>query len=126
MTTLSREPSDYGLSLILGGAEGTLADMTRIYAAMSAYYQNKDFSEWEVKPEDWPLTDRMALYYTFDALKDVNRPDEMDWRMVSSVRKVAWKTGTSYGLRDGWAVGVTPQYAVGGWAMPTEKEARDW
>ena len=115
MTTLSREPSDYGLSLILGGAEGTLADMTRIYAAMSAYYQDRDFSEWEVKPEDWPLTDRMALYYTFDALKDVNRPDEMDWRMVSSVRKVAWKTGTSYGFRDGWAVGVTPQYAVGVW-----------
>lgn len=115
MSTLTRSPSDYGLSLILGGAEGTLVDMTRIYAAMSAYYQDKDFSGWEDKPQNWPLNDRMALYYTFDALKDVNRPDEMDWRMVNSIRKVAWKTGTSYGFRDGWAVGVTPEYAVGVW-----------
>ena len=39
----------------------------------------------------------------------------MDWKMISSVRKVAWKTGTSFGFRDGWAVGVTPDYAVGVW-----------
>lgn len=115
MSTLTRSPSDYGLSLILGGAEGTLVDMTRIYASMSAFYRHKDFDLWEEGPEEWPLTDRMALYYTFDALKEVNRPDEMDWRMVSSIRKVAWKTGTSYGFRDGWAVGVTPEFAVGVW-----------
>ena len=36
--------------------------------------------------------------------------------MIRSVRKVAWKTGTSYGYRDAWAVGVTPAYAVGVWA----------
>ena len=46
----------------------------------------------------------------------VNRPDEIDWHLVSSVRKVAWKTGTSYGFRDAWAVGMTPEYAVGVWA----------
>lgn len=116
MTTLTRDASHYGLSLILGGAEGRLDDMTRMYAAMSAFYQDSTFSGWDRKPEDWPLTDRMALHYTFDALKEVNRPDEMDWRMISSVRKVAWKTGTSYGFRDGWAIGVTPDYAVGVWA----------
>lgn len=116
MTSLTRDAADYGLSLILGGAEGKLYDMTRMYAAMSAYYQDSEFTGWEAKPEDWPLEDRAALYYTFDALKEVNRPDEMDWRMVRSVRKVAWKTGTSYGFRDGWAIGVTPGYAVGVWA----------
>ena len=66
--------------------------------------------------KDFPLKDKVAIYYTLEALKEVNRPDEMDWRMVSSIRKVAWKTGTSFGFRDGWAVGVTPGYAVGVWA----------
>lgn len=115
MTTLTRDAADYGLSLILGGAEGSLAELTDIYAAMSAFYQDGSWEGWERRPERWPLTDRMALYSTFDALKEVNRPDEMDWRMISSVRKVAWKTGTSYGFRDGWAIGVTPDYAVGVW-----------
>lgn len=115
MSTLTRDASDYGLSLILGGAEGKLTEITGMYAAMSAYYQDSGFQQWDIKPLRWPLTDKMALYYTFDALKEVNRPDEMDWRMISSVRKVAWKTGTSYGFRDGWAVGVTPDHAVGVW-----------
>lgn len=111
MTTLTREPSVYGLSLILGGAEGTLGDIATIYAKMAAWYQGED---WVTKT--FPFYDRTAVYDTFDALKEVNRPDEMDWRMISSVHRVAWKTGTSYGFRDAWAVGVTPDYAVGVWA----------
>lgn len=111
LTTLTREPSVYGLSLILGGAEGRLADITEAYASMSAWYQGED---WVAK--DFPFFDKTSVYWTFEALKEVNRPDEMDWRMISSVRKVAWKTGTSYGFRDAWAVGVTPDYAVGVWA----------
>ncbi len=106
MSTLTRDPSDYGLSLILGGAEGTLLDITRIYGRLSRCYQGLDTCV---------LHDRTALWYTFDALKEVSRPDELDWRLVRSVRKVAWKTGTSYGFRDAWAVGVTPEYAVGVW-----------
>ena len=45
----------------------------------------------------------------------MNRPDEIDWKLIRSVRKAAWKTGTSYGYRDAWAVGVTPDYAIGIW-----------
>ena len=112
MTTLTRPASDYGLSLILGGAEGKLFEITRMYAAMSAFYQHR--TDWI--PQEWPLTSRCALYWIFDSLKEVNRPDEMDWRIVPSLRKVAWKTGTSYGFRDAWAIGVTRDYAVGVWA----------
>lgn len=115
MTTLRQSASHYGLSLILGGAEGTLGDITSIYAKMSASYQNVDTLHNE-RLKDFPLTDKCALWWTFDALKEVNRPDEMDWRLITSVKKVAWKTGTSYGFRDAWAVGVTPDYAVGVWA----------
>ena len=112
MTTLTRPASDYGLSLILGGAEGKLYEMTRMYAAMSAYYQYH--TDW--LPPEWPLVSRCALHWIFDTLKEVNRPDEMDWRIVPSLRKVAWKTGTSYGFRDAWAIGVTRDFAVGVWA----------
>ena len=107
LTTLTREASDYGLSLILGGGEGTLADVTRAYAGMVRRYEGL--------PTDSPFTDRIALWYTFEALKEVNRPDEIDWKLIRSVRKAAWKTGTSYGYRDAWAVGVTPDYAIGVW-----------
>lgn len=114
MSTLPRDASHYGLSLILGGAEGTLLDIVKMYASMSANYQGYDWAS------RFPLDDRVALWWTFDALKEVNRPDEMDWRLISSVRKVAWKTGTSYGFRDAWAVGVTTDYAVGVWAGNAE------
>ncbi len=118
MTTLRQSASHYGLSLILGGAEGTLGDVTALYSKMSAAYQSADtlHNKKSDRLHGFPLKDKSALWWTFDALKEVNRPDEMDWRLVTSVRKVAWKTGTSYGFRDAWAVGVTPDYAVGVWA----------
>ena len=56
-----------------------------------------------------------AVWQTFDAIKEVNRPEEIDWRTIPSMQTIAWKTGTSYGFRDAWAVGVTPKYAVGVW-----------
>ena len=97
LSTLTQAPEHYGLSLILGGAEARLDEITAAYGG---------------------LVDRpsLALWYTFEALKEVNRPDELDWRLISSVRKAAWKTGTSYGFRDAWAVGMTPAYTIGVWA----------
>ena len=112
MTSLTRTADEYGLSLILGGAEGFLLEITGIYATMSRVYQYGA----EGRDKDFPLTDRIALWHTFEALKELGRPDEIDLRLVRSVRKAAWKTGTSWGFRDGWAVGVTPEYAVGVWA----------
>ena len=106
MTTLTSEPSHYGLSLILGGAEGCLDEITAMYARMVRCYYGLDKG---------PFTDPVAIWYTLEALSDVNRPDEIDWKLIRSVRRVAWKTGTSYGFRDAWAVGVTPEYAVGVW-----------
>ena len=116
LTTLGRSASDYGLSLILGGGEGTLLDITSAYAAMAASYLQETPAEKGSRLERFPLKDKCALWYVFDALKDVNRPEEVDLRMIRSVRNIAWKTGTSYGFRDAWAVGVTADYAVGVWA----------
>lgn len=118
MTTLKGSASHYGLSLILGGAEGTLGDITSIYSKLSASYQSADTTHTSKgdRLHNFPLKDKCALWWTFDALKEVNRPDEIDWRLIGSIKKVAWKTGTSFGFRDAWAVGVTADYAVGVWA----------
>lgn len=103
LSTLTQAPEHYGLSLILGGAEGRLAEVTAAYQRFFV--------------ADAPQNDSWAArWYTFEALKEVNRPDELDWRLIRSVRKAAWKTGTSYGFRDAWAVGMTPRWTIGVWA----------
>ena len=108
LSTLTRPLENYGLSVALGGAEVTLLEITRLYARMAACYQSMDTAS-------FPLNDKVALYSTFDTMRKVNRPDQLDWRRVNSVQNVAWKTGTSYGARDAWAIGFTPDYAVGVW-----------
>jgi penicillin-binding protein 1C len=65
-----------------------------------------------------------ACWQTLEALINVNRPEEIDWKSIPSMRKVAWKTGTSYGFRDGWAVGVTPEYVVSVWTGNAGGEGR--
>ena len=118
ISTLPKSASHYGLSLILGGGEATLMDIASMYSKMSASYQSPDTTHTRKgdRLHGFPLTDKCALWWTIDALKEVNRPDEIDWHLINSVKKVAWKTGTSYGFRDAWAVGFTADYTVGVWA----------
>lgn len=113
LSSLNRPGNRYGLSLVLGGAEVRLLDIVQLYANMAAAYQHIGDS---TRLAHFPFADRVALYATFEAMRNVNRPDQMDWRRATSTRQIAWKTGTSYGSRDGWAIGVTPEYAVGVWA----------
>ena len=107
MSTFSRSADDYGLSLILGGGECRLDQVVAAYASMSRTYNFGNV--------DFPLDDRVALWHTFNAMSEVNRPDEIDWHVIRSAGRTAWKTGTSYGYRDGWACGVTPAFAAGVW-----------
>lgn len=129
LTTLNRPASHYGLSLILGGAEATLWDVTAAYANMGRSLLNLPQTPCRLLlPADETSeikngspstqTDLFrpgGVWQTFDALIEVNRPEEIDWKSIPSMHPVAWKTGTSYGFRDAWAVGVTPRYAVGVW-----------
>ena len=124
LTTLTQTPDHYGLSLILGGGEGRLDEITAAYSQMAASACAPEAPRAHGGPSQLGRCapgalyahGKLAVWYTLDALKEVNRPDEMDWRLVGSLKKVAWKTGTSYGFRDAWAVGVTSDYAVGVWA----------
>lgn len=121
--TINRPSSHYGLSLILGGGEATLWDVTNAYAQMGRSLLQlpqvpcRLLLDDSAQPaqETSDLFQTGAVWQTFDALKEVNRPEEIDWKSIPSMQTIAWKTGTSYGFRDAWAVGVTSRYAVGVW-----------
>lgn len=121
LKTINRSSSHYGLSLILGGAEAILWDVTNAYAMMGRSLLQLPQTSCSLLLPTSRITESTgpfqpgAVWQTFDALKEVNRPEEIDWKSIPSMQTIAWKTGTSYGFRDAWAVGVTPRYAVGVW-----------
>ncbi|MBQ0086785.1 MAG: penicillin-binding protein 1C [Bacteroidales bacterium] len=116
LTTIDDSAQRYGYSLILGGAETTLAEITSIYASLARNALMPEIDSTSI----FPFKDKSAIWQTLDALSDVSRPDEIDWRAIESVERIAWKTGTSWGGRDAWATGVTPEYAVGVWVGNAE------
>ncbi len=130
LKTINRPASHYGLSLILGGAEATLWDVTNTYAHMGRSLlqlpqtecslllsdtEDSENSEAVTSAKTTDVFQPGAVWQTFNALTEVNRPEEIDWKSIPSMHPIAWKTGTSHGFRDAWAVGVTPHYAIGVW-----------
>ncbi len=134
LTTFSKPAEHYGLSLILGGGETKLTELAGAYSSMARilrnYAKHKGYysgdiiqphltkvSKKESNWDDQPFLSAASIWTTFNALKEVNRPSEREgWRNFSSSGEVAWKTGTSFGFRDAWAVGTTPEYVVAVWA----------
>lgn len=139
-TTLNRPANHYGLSMILGGTEGTLWDIANAYGQMTyavmdynrdgiyrkpeKFRLRGDQHHPERRKEDYPLFDAGAAWLTLQALTNVNRPEEINWHFIPSIRRVAWKTGTSFGFRDAWSVGVTPKYLVAVWSGNASGEGR--
>ena len=117
VSTLFRPSGDYGLTLVLGGAEVTLWDLAGLYRGLG---RGGLFGPLHVvqseKPNSQRLLTRGSSYLVTEILEDVRRPGaEHYWKNYVGGRPVAWKTGTSYGQRDGWAVGVTPEYVIAVW-----------
>jgi penicillin-binding protein 1C len=147
LNTIKYNPEHYGLSLILGGAEATLWDLAGVYASMartlshfrkySGRYDKGDFHAPTYVFNELPKQDNTllagknsflnasAIWQTFEAMVEVSRPDEeSSWTEFSSLGKVAWKTGTSFGSRDAWAIGTTPKYVVAIWVGNASGEGR--
>jgi len=145
MTTLTKPSDHYGLALILGGAEAKLWDLAGIYASMArtlnhfsqylARYSKADFHPPVYRQESVPKTipflehtswfDAASIWFTFEAMVEVARPDEeMQWQRFSSGNKIAWKTGTSFGNRDAWSIGITPEFVVAVWVGNASGEGR--
>ena len=137
MSTLTRPSDDYGLTLILGGAEGSLWDITGLHASLADIARSgvadpvPRFSMLSAVPGAKRAA-RMpspigagAAWLTLHALLEVPRPgEEGHWRSFTDSRAIAWKTGTSWGLRDGWAVGSTTRHTVGVWVGNATGEGR--
>ncbi|MDR1544986.1 MAG: penicillin-binding protein 1C [Prevotellaceae bacterium] len=129
IAALPENSGHYGLSLILGGAEVALENVTIAYANMARVLLNEKptfckILKNENTKEIAATFDNGAVWQVFEAIKEVNRPEEIDLRAVSTMQNVAWKTGTSFGFRDAWAVGVMPRYAVGVWAGNASGEGK--
>ena len=151
ITTLNRSADTYGLSLILGGCEVTMWDLAGVYASMARSLNHQAKNGGKPDPYDFhapkylntktnvgssPVVDRdkevnnisldpTSIWFTFLAMQEVMRPGEEGlWQQFSSSQTIAWKTGTSFGFRDGWAIGITPKNVVAVWVGNTDGEGR--
>ena len=134
VSSLFRKGEDYGLPLILGGAEVSLWEITGLYAGLArtalgdnpAFYPPRFFpAEEAARGTDLPPLSQGAAWLTLEALTFVTRPgEEAYWQEYAGARRIAWKTGTSYGSRDAWAVGITPERTVGVWIGNASGEGR--
>ncbi|NKB69269.1 MAG: penicillin-binding protein 1C [Candidatus Latescibacteria bacterium] len=118
VSTLFRRAEDYGLPLIIGGAEVALWDMASLYAGLA---NGGDFRPLQVvagpaRDLGNALISPAASYLTLEVLRQLQRPGaEYYWQQFENQWPLAWKTGTSYGQRDAWAVGVNPQWTIAVW-----------
>jgi penicillin-binding protein 1C len=144
--TIDQPASHYGLSLILGGAETSLWELTSAYAGMARAYHNypnrpykSGYSASDYFPNRYLKSSTLAdeqleetgylqassVGLTFETMQQLNRPDqEAGWESFDTATPIAWKTGTSFGLRDGWAVGISDNYVVGVWLGNADGEGR--
>ncbi|MGB1311094.1 MAG: penicillin-binding protein 1C [Leucothrix sp.] len=160
---LHRNARDYGLPLILGGAEASLWELTALYANLAFTAQQHDPKDWrfykqailsvpgqnnqhrelsQPQSKDSHLTKSVSAsqstktlyrnhtspataWMTLQSLLEVTRPGNAGyWKRFNSTQKIAWKTGTSFGHRDAWAIGTTPDYTVGVWVGNASGEGK--
>ncbi len=143
--SIDRPADHYGLSLIIGGAESNLWEIGGAYASMArvlshfatggnTYRRNDihppvvlllDTGRYDATPADRPALSAASIHFTFTALREVNRPaDEQGWKAFAGRERIAWKTGTSVGHRDAWAVGVSDRWCVAVWTGNATGEGR--
>ncbi|MCT4616334.1 MAG: penicillin-binding protein 1C [Marinifilaceae bacterium] len=136
VTSINKNSSYYGLTLILGGAESSLYELSNLYANMARILKF-DYGEKSLLRKPNYLADVNATKYSFEylskasvyecfkALLEVNRPlGESGWQSFSSSKKISWKTGTSFGFKDAWSIGTDGKYVVGVWAGNADGEGR--
>ncbi|WP_178986572.1 penicillin-binding protein 1C [Winogradskyella helgolandensis] len=142
---LKYNANHYGLSLILGGAESNLWDLCKSYAAMAStlnhfnsnssqyftnefcqpIYNSNQTADFGKLTSEKTVFDAASIFLTFESMKQVNRPEsDESWEYYDSSQDIAWKTGTSFGFRDAWAIGTTQDYVVGVWVGNADGEGR--
>ncbi len=104
------------LALILGGAGSRLEDLVSGY---SAFARDGRSATIRLQPDDAlrerPLLSPGSAWIVRRILSGQARPDRDPRAELVQRPVLAWKTGTSYGFRDAWAIGVGPRYLIGVW-----------
>lgn len=139
LTGIDRDAGHYGLSLILGGAESDLLSLTNAYGNLGrillfagiqgdqAVLRRPMLTLDRSGPSEpvEPPVSPSAAYFTLNALRQVERPSsEGGWEYFSDARGISWKTGTSMGHRDGWAIGLDANAVIGVWTGNASGEGR--
>jgi penicillin-binding protein 1C len=119
-TEISRNKNQLGLSLILGGCGVRLEQLIQLYSAFA--HNGKLYPLSYLKQESLDKEKSISLVspgasYLISTILNLNeRPDFPKELLYSTnLPKIAWKTGTSYGKRDAWAIGFNPDYTIGVW-----------
>jgi len=108
--------SVYGLALPLGGAEVTMQDLVRLYAALANNGELRPLRHTTndpVSPKPRRILSPEAAFLTLEML-NIPRP-ELNYVDSNQVAPVFWKTGTSHGFRDAWTIAVFDHYILGIW-----------
>lgn len=113
-----REQAHYGVALALGAAEVSMQELAELYAMLANGGLLKPLRWFKGQPKDKGrrLLSREASFLVLDMLETNPRPYQgyrYDWTRDSLA--VAWKTGTSFGFRDAWSVGVVGPYVLAIW-----------
>ncbi len=107
----------YGLPMVLGGCEVNLLELTSLYSSLACagtFYAPQTRLGQSISSPQNLFSPGVAFVIT-QILAEVRRPDLPTCWEFSSLPKVAWKTGTSYGHKDAWSIGYDPRYTVGVW-----------
>ncbi|MCE3260253.1 MAG: pbpC, partial [Bacteroidetes bacterium] len=144
-TTFTKPTTHYGLSLILGGGEASLWEVAGAYSSMgrsllnysntknkyapgsfhALHYLNQEEAEKKKYTEENELISASSVWFTLNAMTELIRPsDYVGWAQFSNKTRIAWKTGTSFGFRDAWAVGLNDKYTVAVWVGNASGEGR--
>lgn len=141
--SLDKPAGHYGLSLILGGGEVTMWELGGAYATLVRSLQRYNLAKGTKRYIDYqPLTYTLsskkrpefhenglfsasAIWHTLHAMQQLRRPDaDTNWQQFEESQSIAWKTGTSYGLKDAWAIGMNDDYVICVWMGNASGEGR--
>lgn len=115
---VQKDQRKLGLSMILGGCGTTLEELTGLFSsfANNGKYIPPSYLKGDTNYHALTVISPAANYMVNEILSKVNRPDfPLNWSATERMPKIAWKTGTSYGRRDGWSIGYNKNFTVGVW-----------
>lgn len=115
--SIQQQRDKLGLSVILGGCGVTLSELVNGYLVIgnNGKYIPLSFSNSEIQNLGRNVLSEEAAFMTLNILSSEDRPEISNSDLLSDSYKFAWKTGTSYGRKDAWAIGITKNYIIGVW-----------